>query len=438
MICSVCQKEWTGAPDDTQCPFCGADFRKGAAQHDIPGVIAFLIRKEGADVLLEPNKVNSFIADLVLGHDRDKKLLRVGSSNGIFEKAHAVLVEPKQTRREVMVLDMKQHLMENAFLSEENAIALVNMVLEGIGLPSLQLKSVEKRAEGAVPQQQPKPAPKTEPKSVPKSVPAEGAGKAAPDGSKGKTAPTRDGGKKPFRLQSISTFEYDGSSFAARKIQGPLFLKSEARMIGILVTYDPAPRSMQVSLDWQIFRQDGTPMTGMIHGVGTVSKGDTDYYQGWGWAVPGNWAVGRYTVRASMNGSNTLTAYFDVVEGRYDNPRLTMNEVRLFSAGAIPPDPADRKYAVTFSSHHARRIYFEISLLKMNVPVYTTLNYKIIKPNGEIFANYAVPIRFHKGDDKCWTGFGWDDPGHWQKGRYGYEVSIGDVNNIFCGVFDIV
>ena len=154
--------------------------------------------------------------------------------------------------------------------------------------------------------------------------------------------------------------------------------------------------------------------------------------------MPGNWAVGRYTIKASMNGSNQLTTYFDVVDGRYDNPRLTMNEVRLFSAGALPPAVADRKYSTAFYSQQARRIYFEISLMKMTAPIYTTLNYKITKLNGEIVANYAVPIRFHAGDDRCWTGFGWDAPGHWSKGRYAYEISIGEVNPLFRGVFDIV
>ena len=51
-----------------------------------------------------------------------------------------------------------------------------------------------------------------------------------------------------------------------------------------------------------------------------------------------------------MNGSNELVTYFDVVEGAYDNPRLTMNEVLLFSAGAVPPELKDRKYSTVFSS----------------------------------------------------------------------------------------
>ena len=133
-----------------------------------------------------------------------------------------------------------------------------------------------------------------------------------------------------------------------------------------------------------------------------------------------------------------MVTYFDVVEGAYDNPRLTMNEVLLFSAGAVPPELKDRKYSTVFSSHQARRIYFEIRLEKVKAPFYTTLNYKITKMSGEIFAHYSVPIRFRSGDDRCWTGFGWDAPGHWPKGRYGYEISIGEVNNLFRGVFDIV
>lgn len=444
MICNVCKSEWNGTSGDTKCPICGADQTKGKDQHTVPGVIAFLIKKEGADILLQPATVMSYISDLVQGHDREKKLMRVGSANGIFEKAHAVLIEPKQSKREVMVLDIRQHLMDNAFLSDENAVAIVNMALEGIGMSSLRLQSASVSASDSgrtvtptVHRQSDRPAspPNT---NAQKTAPTNDAKKTAAPNAQRKAPQQGSAKKKPFVIHSISTFSYDGSSFAARKVQGPLFLKGETGMIGILVTYNAAPADMDVSLDWQIFRQDGTPMTGEIHGVGAIKKGDTDYYQGWGWKSPGNWQVGRYTVKASMNGSNQLTTYFDVVDGKYDNPRLTMNSVRLFNAGAIPPDPSERQYTAEFPARAARRIYFEISLLKMRIPVYTTLNYKISKSSGEVFANYSVPIRFHAGDDRCWTGFGWDSPGHWQKGRYTYEVSIGEVNNIFRGVFDII
>ena len=438
MICNVCKKEWVGVPGDTVCPYCGADLGKDERQHTIPGVIAFLIKKEGADVLLKPDTVMSYISDLVKGNDRDKKLIRVGSSNGVFQKAHAILAEPKQSRREVMVLDVRQHLMDNAFLSEENAVALVNTVLEGIGLPSLLLtakKQPESYDSPAV-QQNKQSAHKLRQSAQKNNVTNSVKQQTVPPQET--TVQQKSPAQKQFRLNSISTFEYDGSSFSSRKVQGPLFLKGEMRMIGILVTYDPVPQGMNVSLDWQIFRQDGTPLTPVIHGTGSISKGDSDFYQGWGWNVPGGWQTGRYTVKASMNGSNQLVTYFDVVEGKYDNPHLKMNEVVLFSAGTVPPELKDRKYSTVFSSHQARRIYFAIRLAKMNVSVYSTLNYKITKSNGEIFANYSVPIRFRSGDDRCWTGFGWDRPGHWQKGRYGYEISIGNANNLFRGVFDII
>lgn len=86
MICNVCKSEWNGTSGDTKCPICGADQTKGKDQHTVPGVIAFLIKKEGADILLQPATVMSYISDLVQGHDREKKLMRVGSANGIFEK----------------------------------------------------------------------------------------------------------------------------------------------------------------------------------------------------------------------------------------------------------------------------------------------------------------------------------------------------------------
>lgn len=427
-ICNVCLNEWKGASDETRCPFCGADLSRGAGQHDVPGVISFLINKEGVDVLLRPDYVMAFILDLVREHDREKELMRVGVSKGVLQRAHAILAEPRQSRREVMVLDMKQHLMDKAFLSESNAEAIVMLTLQGIGLPALASVIRSGPAAETVSEEKKPSSPPPQPKKESRKP------QGAPEKEK---KPGRQSGGR-FIVTSISTFAYDGSDFTARKVRGPLFLTAETRMIGILLSYHPLASPMEASVDWQIFLQDGTPVSGVIHGSGRLNPGDSDFYQGWGWKEPGRWKAGRYIIRATMNGSEVVTTCFDMVDGKYDNPALTMYGARLFTAGATPPPIKERKYAETFPAGEARKIYFEISMSSVLTSSYTTMKYLIIGPDGEVVANYAEPVRLRNRNDRCWTGFGWDTPGHWRKGRYYYEVTIGDSNNLFRGVFDIV
>ena len=432
MICKVCLNEWESGPDETRCPFCGADLSMGADQHDVAGVIAFLIKKEGIDVLLRPDNVTAFISDLVRGHDRDKKLMRVGISNGVLQRAHAILVEPKQSRREIMVLDMKQHLMEGAFLSEQNAETIVAMTMSGIGLPSLS--GVVSRSQGAEVNK------KEEKKTVTRSGPEEpnrsATQRQAAEEKKEKAGAIISPGK--FTIQSMAIFAYDGTSFDARKVMGPVFLKEETGTIGIKLSFEPLSAPMNVSMEWQIFHEDGTPVVGSIHGSGFLTPGSIDFCQGGGWKKPGRWKAGRYIIRATMNGSDVVTGYFNVIEGRFDDPVLTMYGARLFTAGSTPPPPKERKYAEVFSASEVRKIYFEISMSTIITPSRTTMNYLITGPDGEVIANFAEPVSMRVGGDRCWTGFGWDKPGRWRKGRYYYEVSIGRSNNLFQGVFDIV
>lgn len=441
MVCNVCGSKWESDSPVSKCPFCGAavggDAYGANPGTTVPQAIAFIINKDGVDVLTEPEKMMSYISDLVMGCERDRKLIRVGSANGAFEMAHRILIEPKQEKRRTIALDMKQQLMDGAFLSDANASAIVGMILQGIGMPSLLPGSMpsqnnekpvgpEKTADtGREPgaRQQPK---------IKGSAP----GAAGKSPAHGVTTGSQSASDR-ITLRSISTFSYDGTDFMARKVKGPLFLRGETSMIGVLVSYDPTGKNVSGVLDWQIMRQDGTPFSGPIRGVGPISGRDIDFYHGWGWSVPGNWEPGRYIIRASLNGSNAMTTYFEIVEGSYDEPAVQMTQVRLFNALSDRAD-SPRTYGVQFPSGQATRIFFEIGMKPLSAPSYTTINYRIVRLGGEVIANYAVPIGFHKGDDSCWAGFGWDEPGHWKKGRYSYDVTVGNTNDVFHGLFDIL
>ena len=138
MKCKKCLSEWKSDLDVDKCPFCGADLNEEKSLKEIatiPQALNYIIAKHGNDILLKPRVVISYISDLVMGQDRTKKLFRKGCDERVLEKVYAILLEPKKNRQEIMVLDLKSSLVEDAFFSEQSAVKLLQIILEGVGLP---------------------------------------------------------------------------------------------------------------------------------------------------------------------------------------------------------------------------------------------------------------------------------------------------------------
>lgn len=147
MKCKQCGSSWNSSIEPEKCPFCGAVLKEDI--NDIPSVISYMVSEMGNDVLLSPNIVMSYVMDLVKGHDREKKLFRMGCNSGTLERIHKILAEPKQSGQESLVLNLKQYLMNNVFMSEENAIELIDMSLQGVGLMRLKLSMAHTVAESS-------------------------------------------------------------------------------------------------------------------------------------------------------------------------------------------------------------------------------------------------------------------------------------------------
>ena len=153
MNCKSCGSKWESKSQLKNCPFCGADIQNEIPTEfgSITSVLSFLIDREGIDILLDPNRVMAYIMDLVQGAEREKRLFRIGCKNGVLQTMHKILSEESSSKRKILVLNLKQHIINYAFFSEENAVCIINMSLEGIGAPELKLP-VNNAEEKAAPQ----------------------------------------------------------------------------------------------------------------------------------------------------------------------------------------------------------------------------------------------------------------------------------------------
>lgn len=240
--------------------------------------------------------------------------------------------------------------------------------------------------------------------------------------------------KKPFILTGLYIFEYDGSSYVSRKTSGPVFLKKEARYIGAMLMFDSPSKDTDIEVKWQIFNDNGTSITKEMVVKGKISPNNTCFNVSWGWAKPGNWPIGRYRIVAKANDSKEWSESFEVLNGYYSQPNIKLNSLKLFNGSDVAPDENLRQYSTSFQRTKLQRVYFELHFEQITSNYYTTINYKITYPNGEIFANYAVPLQMQSGWDRCWVGSGWSEAGYWPESVYMYEVSVGNSNKL-CGSF---
>jgi len=241
---------------------------------------------------------------------------------------------------------------------------------------------------------------------------------------------------KKFKVNSIQLFSYDGSSFNAPKVYGGTQYKNDVRYMGVLLTYDKVNVNTSITINWQIFKSDGSAYTNPISSTATVQAGSHDFFHAWGWANPGNWPVGRYKVVASLNDSDKVSAEFEIKSGGFADYRPYISSVKTFEGGNQAPEENSRYYTSYFNQSNTRSVYFHFNFTQVKYNTLTTINYKIYRPNGSVMTNTRTPILMQSGWDRCWTGYGWSTYGNWPKGQYRYEVSIGNSSPV-SGTFNI-
>lgn len=130
MKCKECDNEWESKSDIYSIyETIGVN-----SKISIVEILKTIIQTKGKDILLNGDKVYSMIMDLTQGYDREKKLLKIASQNGIFKFAYNILNLENKEEIKVQINKYKYYLKENAFLSEENVSFIVNLVLEAISI----------------------------------------------------------------------------------------------------------------------------------------------------------------------------------------------------------------------------------------------------------------------------------------------------------------
>ena len=240
-----------------------------------------------------------------------------------------------------------------------------------------------------------------------------------------------------FIVDTVEVFATNGT-FDGKLTDGGTYLRGETSNIGIKVNFPAVTARVYASLVWQVFSSDGTAFTEQITGSLWLEPGENYMTQSWGWSEKGNWPADVYTVMASINGSPAVSAEFEIIDGCYERLPTYLEGIRFFhSPRGIHPELNSRRYAASFDKRTACTIGFQMDFGAPGRGMYTVINYVIADEYNQIVANRAVPLWLNPENDTCWTGYGYVEPGYWDKGRYTCSVSIGGSNAV-SGTFFIV
>lgn len=144
MQCNSCGSKWESKNIVSNCPFCGNLLVVESLDNmTVASALRKIIDNSGIEILNNSRMIISLIADYVVGFDKEKKLLKIASANGVLTSIIKISQETNSEQQQVLVQKTKKILTDDAFLSEENAILILNILLEAINVKKIEAQKQE-------------------------------------------------------------------------------------------------------------------------------------------------------------------------------------------------------------------------------------------------------------------------------------------------------
>jgi len=133
MKCKHCGSSWDTVVQVKICPFCGKNLYENI-EYTIASALAKVVEDCGLEMLHNSRKITAYIMDYVKGDERNKKLLRIAGNAGIFDLLYEVKKNEDKGQQKLLIGKALKVLEEDAFLSTENAIHIMEILAEGLSL----------------------------------------------------------------------------------------------------------------------------------------------------------------------------------------------------------------------------------------------------------------------------------------------------------------
>lgn len=144
MECTHCKSTWNSAVRMSTCPFCGKDISCNEIEvNNVSDALRKIIQEKTLDILNSPKVVISLVSDYVVGFQREKKLLRIACSNGALKYIITIANEENAKQRQLHIQKLNKVLIDDAFLSDENATIILDILLAAVESPAKNLSKPE-------------------------------------------------------------------------------------------------------------------------------------------------------------------------------------------------------------------------------------------------------------------------------------------------------
>ena len=104
--------------------------------NNISDALRKIIQEKTLDIFNSPKVVISLVSDYVVGFQREKKLLRIACSNGALKYIITIANEENAKQRQLYIQKLNKVLIDDAFLSDENATIILDILLAAIESPA--------------------------------------------------------------------------------------------------------------------------------------------------------------------------------------------------------------------------------------------------------------------------------------------------------------
>lgn len=132
MKCIQCGSEWSVSDklksSIIKCPFCHADLYINKPQ-EIVDVLIEWGNKEGIDFFKNSMKINGLLADLFPNKGKERNAIKIALEKGIGSQIVQLYYEEDERIKLIRINQMKQVLLEDAWLSESAADFVMNTLI---------------------------------------------------------------------------------------------------------------------------------------------------------------------------------------------------------------------------------------------------------------------------------------------------------------------
>lgn len=133
MKCKYCESTWDTTIQVKKCPFCGKNLYENT-DYTISSALAKVVEDCGLEILCNSGKLTAYIMDYVKGDERNKKLFRIAGNTGVLNLLYEAKVSKDKIHQESLITKSLKLLEEEAFLSTENAMNIVKILVKGLEL----------------------------------------------------------------------------------------------------------------------------------------------------------------------------------------------------------------------------------------------------------------------------------------------------------------